>query len=156
MLFTSGMPTLRENLFVIFDIEIIQKRFVGILSVKAGFNEKTLFAIPFLESPIIKHLFTIFNNERHDVETQAFLKRYKPAYSAVSVLEWMDFLKMVMKSNNIKNRYRFYFRILVKEFLHFSRDLGRKHGFRAAYDIRLRFIFAHVKPRNMRILRSCS
>ena len=44
----SGKPALREYLLIIFDTKIIQKFLIGILTVKAGFNKKTLLVIPFL------------------------------------------------------------------------------------------------------------
>ena len=44
----AGNPPCDRRLFVIFNIKIIQECFIGILTVKAGFDKKALLVIPFL------------------------------------------------------------------------------------------------------------
>ena len=68
---------------------------------EAGVHKKTLFVVPFFETPIIEQFQIILNDEGYDIVLQALLKEDQTTYAAVSVLEGMDAFESHMEGNDI-------------------------------------------------------
>ena len=74
-----------------------------VLSVKAGIRQISRLLFPFGKTSVIKHLFGILNDKRHDSVPQAFLECNQTTDSAVAVLERMNPFKTLMKPNDVIN-----------------------------------------------------
>ena len=75
-----------------------------VLPVQTGIREPALFIIPFGQTPVVKRLFAVLNEEGNNVEPQALFQRDQPPDSAVSVLEGVDLLKFRVECDDIVDR----------------------------------------------------
>ena len=75
-----------------------------VLSVQAGIREPALFIVPLGQSPVVKRLLAVLDEEGNDIEPQALFQRDQPPDSAVAVLEGMDLLKCRVEGDDVLYR----------------------------------------------------
>ena len=78
-----------------------QQPLEGILPVETGIREPALFGFPFGQSPVVKSLFAVLDEEGNNVEPQALLQRDQPPDPAVAVLEGVDLLKFRVEGDDV-------------------------------------------------------
>jgi len=88
-------------LLLIRNPKIIQICFIFILCCQTGICQISFFVVPFLQSTIIEHLQIVLNDERNNIVFQALLKHDQSAHTTVSILKWMNPLKLHMEVQNI-------------------------------------------------------
>lgn len=66
-----------------------------------------LLILPFRQTAVIEMLLAVLDDKRNDVMSQAFLQSDQPSHTPVSVLEWVDVLKLRMQSDHVIYRGRF-------------------------------------------------
>jgi hypothetical protein len=81
-----------------------QQPLEGILPVETGIREPALFGFPFGQSPVVKSLFAVLDEEGNNVEPQALLQRDQPPDPAVAVLEGVDLLKFRVEGDDVLYR----------------------------------------------------
>ena len=128
------------------DSEIFQILFKPILRGKAGVAEIAFFICPLVQSSVIKQLQIIVDDKRHDIVAQTFLEQNQPSDSAVSVLERVDALELIVKIQQLVKAL-FRLRVVIgKELFHFVRNLLGQSGCLAADLIRALLVFSNCEP----------
>ena len=87
------------------DVKHGKKTLKCILTIKAGIDQIASFILPFGKPTVVKCLFCIFDDKRHDPIVQAFLQGDQAPDSAVAVLKRMDALKIVVEGNDILDQH---------------------------------------------------
>ena len=136
---------MRFSVFIRYS-EIIQVFLECILCRKAGVGQVAFFPIPFLQSTVIEHFYTVLNNKRHNIVFQTFLEQDQPSDSSVAVLEGVDALKPHMERKDIFKRHHFLAVILIEQPFHFRRHFLGQGCFTPADLIRQLFVIANGKP----------
>ena len=80
------------------DPVVIKIRLKAILGSEAGIPEISFFISPLMQSPIIKHLHIVFDDERYGFISQALFEEDQSSYAAIPVLKRMNRFKPVAKS----------------------------------------------------------
>ena len=70
----------------------------AVLGREAGIPEIAFFIPPLMQSPIIKHLHIVFDDEWYDFIPQALFEEDQSSYAAIPVLKRMNRFKPVAKS----------------------------------------------------------
>ena len=79
-----------------------------------------LFVVPFLQSTIIEHLQIVLNDERNNIVFQALLKHDQSLPTmTVSILKWMNPLKLHMEVQNILKGLFFFGAVFRQQGFHF-------------------------------------
>ena len=72
-----------------------------VLPVQTGIREPALFIVPLGQSPVVKCLFAVLDEEGNNIEPQALLQRDQPPDPAVAVLEGVDLLKFRVEGDDV-------------------------------------------------------
>ena len=81
----------------VFYTVVIKISLEAVLGSETGIPKISFLMSPFLQATVIVHLHIIFNNEGHDSIPKTFFEKDQSSHTAVSILEWMDRLKLIMK-----------------------------------------------------------
>ena len=130
-------------LLLYINVKHSEKTFEAVLTVKAGIYQIAFFVLPFGKTAVVKRLFSILNDERHDVIMQTFLQGNQTPDSAVAVLKRMDAFKVVMEGNNILDGFGM---ISRQQRFHTRRYILRLDGFQTTDRIGSLLIITHRKP----------
>ena len=72
-----------------------------VLGGEAGVGEEAGGVVPFAEASVVEEFEFFRDDEGDDVIGQTFFEQNEPSYSAVAVLEGMDFLKLLVKVEQV-------------------------------------------------------
>ena len=133
-------------LLLIRNPKIIQICFIFILCCQTGICQISFFVVPFLQSTIIEHLQIVLNDERNNIVFQALLKHDQSAHTTVSILEWVNLLKLHMEVQNILKGLFFFGAVFRQQGFHFIGNFFRKGCIPAANFIRKFLIITNSKP----------
>ena len=90
---------------LVLNLEVVEQRFVVVLCREAGVGEIAVDMAPFAEAPLVKQFQVIRDDEWDDSVRQAFLEQDQTPHTAISVLERMDPLELLVKVDEVFQRF---------------------------------------------------
>ncbi len=85
----------------IFNLEVLEEGFEVVLGGEAGVGEVAGGVVPFAEAAVVEEFEFFRDDEGDDVVGQTFFEEDEPSHSAVAILEGMDFLKFLVKVEQV-------------------------------------------------------
>ena len=83
------------------NLEVVEQRFVVVLCCEAGIGEIAVDMAPFAKTAVVKQFQVVRDDERDDSVSQAFLEQDQTPHTAISVLERMDPLELLVKVDEV-------------------------------------------------------
>lgn len=118
---------------MIFNPEIVKRRFEPILSRKADVGKESFFVVPLCQSAIVKGLHVVFYDKGHDVVRKAFFEHDESANTAIAVLKRMDSLESYVETDHVFKGVFGSWVVRTQKSFDFLADVFGKRGLAAAY-----------------------
>ena len=100
--------------YLVFDLEVIEKRLIVVLGGQAGVDEKSINVSLFVYASVVEPFGGTGDDKWNNSISQAFFEHNKPPHTAIIVQEWMDQLKLLVKVYDVIQRL-FFFGIVSRE-----------------------------------------